>query len=61
MKGSNVDELQKLVTAATNWRNVAGALNPTPVEINQINAVIEGRNVVLAWNAEENEWEVTAS
>jgi hypothetical protein len=61
MKGTNVDELKKLVTAANSWRNQGLALTPTPIDLTQINAIIDGEPVVLAWNAEWNTWDVTAS
>lgn len=60
MFGKNVPQLQQLITAATGWRNQGLALTPVPVDITQINSTIDGEIVVLAWNTEKNDWDVTA-
>ena len=63
MKGKNIEELKKLITAANSWRAQGLALTPTQVDLRQINAQIDSRNVTLMWNGdpEVNDWEVTAT
>lgn len=59
MRGTNVDELQLLVTAANDWRNSA---LPFGVHVNQINSTFpDGSNVILAWNVEASEWDVLST
>lgn len=61
MLGSNIDELQLLWAAANGWRNAGLGITPDPVELTQINAIIHGRPVVLAWDTEAEDWQITAS
>lgn len=60
MLGQNVDELKKTVQWATTQRTTLAALTPTRVDLMQVNAVINGRTVIIAWDVEANDWEVTA-
>jgi hypothetical protein len=60
MLGQNVDELKKTVQWATTQRATLAALTPTRVDLMQVNAVINGRTVIIAWDVEANDWEVTA-
>jgi hypothetical protein len=61
MLGQNVDELKKTVGWATNERTKLAAFTPTRVDLNQVNVIINGRNVIIAWDVEANDWEVTSS
>lgn len=60
MLGQNVDELKKTVNWASGERTKLGAFTPTRVDLMQVNAVINGRTVIIAWDVEANDWEVTA-
>jgi hypothetical protein len=60
MLGQNVDELKKTVNWASAERTKLSGFTPTRVDLMQINAVINGRTVIIAWDVEANDWEVTA-
>ena len=60
MFARDIDELKTLVNAARGWQQQGAAVQPDPILLTQINAQIGGKPVVLAWNTEQNDWEVTA-
>jgi hypothetical protein len=61
MLGQNADELKKAVNWATNERVKLAAITPTRIDLTQVNVVINGRGVVIAWDVDANDWEVTAA
>jgi hypothetical protein len=61
MLGQNVDELKKVIAQSTGARNQWLAWAPTPVELNQVIAIINGKPVILAWDPAVNDWEVSAT
>jgi hypothetical protein len=61
MLGQNTDELKKAVNWASGERTKLGAFTPTRIDLTQIIVVINGRNVVIAWDTDANDWEVTAA
>lgn len=55
MRSDDVDTLQLLVNAATDWRTAALVVG---VEVNIITTQINDQDVILSWNGDLNIWDI---